>query len=647
MPSPGWATNLNDQGIASIFEADAESAFNTLQAFAHSHVTTQLTNLNNLVNIDILPVVPPDIDYEEAGVVVPKFQDDEYTVSSPSNDIGDTVFPPDPNVYHYESIPIPSIPSFPAFDIPDVVIEEPEEPDDTMPQLTETAPPLVFSPTPDAPPLDFPDPIEVTPIFIPDLPVLDFPDFEGVRPDINLVAPVIIINDGNFVYQSDLLDAVREKLLYDVINGGTGLGADIEQDIWERNQERDQLALADSMTRATSEWSARGFNYPNGILGGMLIPLEVEYMHKRTDTSRDIAIEQAKLAQTNTHFAIQQGLAFEQMWINWQNSIAQRTFEASKAYAEALLKQYSIELDVQKTLIEQYKADAQVFAERIKGEIAKLENVRIQAEINKNITESDRNRVEVYKAQVDAMETIVKSYGHEVEAVKVVAETQKIKMEAFKAAVEAYVAQINAKTAEYNMYTAAWTGQKTKADVYATRVDAYSKRVAVVQSEFNTNLEYMRSHIEANKDTLSQYTAELDFFKSKSANAIAYVDEKIKKFNAEVARYQTDGSIFNNQRDLTVKKFELEINKHLRQAELLIKEAELQLKADEFNVTQTIETRKAVATLAAHVASGALASCHASATLSASANAGHNYSRQDQAQNSGSYDVRENYSYSE
>jgi hypothetical protein len=646
--SPGYiiGAKLTETGLAGTIKDRAFLQAGHIIDFAHDYATNQLNYLIDLEK-EIINLVPVEIDFHEYNITVPSFSDPGYTYTRPTSPDAGLAIPPDPTKDAYLGVSVPDIPAFPAYTIPEPTIVEPLQPSIVMPYFTETTPVLEFVDPPEAPDVDYPDAIEMTPVVFSAIPELDFPGFDGIRPTIDLIPPPVYITAGDNNYQSNLLDEINAKLLNDVINGGTGLGAEIEQDIWERNQERDQLALSDSMTRATAEWAARGFDFPNGILAGMLIPLELEYMHKRTDTSRDISIKQAELAQTNTHFAIQQGLALEQIKINWANQVAERTFQASKVYTDALLAVFDAEVKKQSLLLEQYKADAQVFVELIKAEIAKLERFRIEVEMNKGIAEYDRNRVEVYKAQVEAIDTMIKSYGHEVDAVKAIAETQKTKMEAFKAAVEAYVAQVNSKTAEYTMYTAAWNGEKTKAEVYSTRVDAYGKRIASIQAEASAKLEVMKGQIEVNKDILNRYTTDIDFYKAKSSNYIAVIEERLKLFSSEVSRYQVDGNIYNNKTDLTIKQYDTEIQKYLKQAELSIKQAELDLKAQEFNSNQMIEARKAVATVAAHVAAGAMASLHASASLSASASGSENFSNQNQITDSSSYDVRESYSYTE
>ena len=639
-------------GTALTLATRAENWTRTIVDFAQDRATDQLAIVSDLKTSILSQLVtpPPFVDYIQQGVDNPPYIDLRSTISRPTSPspviAGVDPIPPHDN-YVTISEHIPDVPTFPTYNVPDISIVDPIKPDPLDVTFDEDVPVLDYPTIPVAPDPIYPDVVEMTPVIWSTMPELNFPSFDGIRPTFELISPQIFITSGDNDYQTSLLDAIKVKLESDVVNGGTGLGAEIENDIWERNQERDALALADTLEKTTNEWVARGFDFPNGMLNEMLMPLEVEYMHKRTDTSRDIAIKQAELAQANTHFAIEQSKALEQILINWANLVADRTFEASNAYTQALLAGFEAEIKKQSLLLDQYKTDASVFAELLKAEITKLERYKIEADVNKTISEFDKNRVDSYKEQINAIDTMIKSYAQEVEAAKVIAEIQKIRMEAFKAAVEAYVARVNAKTAEYGMYTSEWNGEKIKADVFSTRVQAYSERVKSLQAETDLKIDVMKGYIEANKDMIARYVTDADVYKLKTANEIAAVEERLKLFGSEVSRYQVDSSLYNTQSEVSIKKYDAEIQKAMKRADLLIREAELQLKADEYNKTLSVETMKSVATVAAHIVAGAMASIHAGATMSSSGSASDNLSNQNQSSQSASYEVRNSYSMSE
>ena len=168
-----------------------------------------------------------------------------------------------------------------------------------------------------------------------------------------------------------LLTGIQTKLEYDLAHGGTGLNADVELEIWKRGEERDRIALDAAKEKIAAEWSKRGFALPDGSLASQLTQAETEYMNKRVDVSRDIAIKQAELSYQYSVVIIQQILAMEQIIIN--------------ATAEG-----------NKSLIEEYKADMDGYKSKIQGAVEKLSALLKAYEVGGN----------VYRAKAEAQAAI-------------------------------------------------------------------------------------------------------------------------------------------------------------------------------------------------------------------------------------------------
>lgn len=169
----------------------------------------------------------------------------------------------------------------------------------------------------------------------------------------------------------ELLTGIQAKLEYDLAHGGTGLNPDVELEIWRRGEERDRIALDDAKEKVAAEWSKRGFALPDGSLAAQLTQVETEYMNKRVDVSRDIAIKQAELSYQYSTFIIQQILAMEQIIIN--------------ATAEG-----------NKSLIEGYKADMDGYKSKVQGAVEKLGALLKAYEVGGS----------VYRAKADAQAAI-------------------------------------------------------------------------------------------------------------------------------------------------------------------------------------------------------------------------------------------------
>ena len=251
-------------------------------------------------------------------------------------------------------------------------------------------------------------------------------DISGIRkPDADSITkPTLSINQGALGYSSALLEAIKAKLLHDLQNGASGVNPNVENEIWNRNRERDLLALYDAQNRIAADWAARGMPLPDGALTAALQELELNYTNKRLDTSRDIAIKQYEAAFQNTQFTTEKGIALEQILMNLWHLIQTRVFEASKA---------TIEMEIQYFLgiIQKYKIMADIYNALVNAEI---EKAKAKVTIYKEQVEAYKAKVQAEAARIDGL---VKAYLGEVEI--------------YKAKVEAYASLTNVEMKIYEV----------------------------------------------------------------------------------------------------------------------------------------------------------------------------------------------------
>jgi hypothetical protein len=118
----------------------------------------------------------------------------------------------------------------------------------------------------------------------------EFPEYQ--------VPPLVDFSQGAL----DVNNAIHIKFLDLVENGGTGLGAVVEQMIWDRMRGRQETENARQWLEAENYFAGRGFDLPPGALSGKLNEIAIEIGRNNANTNNDITVEQARLAQTNTHF---------------------------------------------------------------------------------------------------------------------------------------------------------------------------------------------------------------------------------------------------------------------------------------------------------------------------------------------------------
>jgi hypothetical protein len=237
---------------------------------------------------------------------------------------------------------------------------------------------------------------------------IDISDLE--EPEVgDLVEPNISLNTGLVSYDSSMLELLKNKLEHDLEFGGTGLGADVEEQIFQRELERSILVHSDTMDRIAAEWSKRGFDMPNGVLAMQFQEAQINYSNKRLDTSRDISIKQAEIADANTKFAVQHGITIETQFMNFQHLCQQRIYEASLATAKAQIELYTAQLKRYQILTEIYVALVNSRIEQAKG-IAQVYTAqvdayrsRVQAEAERIRAVIEANRAEIERYKTDAL----------------------------------------------------------------------------------------------------------------------------------------------------------------------------------------------------------------------------------------------------
>ena len=89
-------------------------------------------------------------------------------------------------------------------------------------------------------------------------------------------------------------------------NGGTGIPAAIENQIWDRARDRENEQTFEAAEQAIDEWAGRGFSLPPGALTGRVAEIQRKASDKLATINRDIAIKNIEIEIQNIRFAIEQ-----------------------------------------------------------------------------------------------------------------------------------------------------------------------------------------------------------------------------------------------------------------------------------------------------------------------------------------------------
>ena len=152
---------------------------------------------------------------------------------APVKPVIDLVLPLLPAAPSFEDISI--IPqAIPSFEIEAPELSFPDPPSADLPSPPSDIPGLTPIDLPDKPSFTLPDLPTFLPVTIPEVPIGNFPTFEGSAPAESLIVPNNIMDIFHDSYESAIKTALQNKILNDIVNGGTGLNPSIENEIWNR-----------------------------------------------------------------------------------------------------------------------------------------------------------------------------------------------------------------------------------------------------------------------------------------------------------------------------------------------------------------------------------------------------------------------------
>lgn len=221
-----------------------------------------------------------------------------------------------------------------------------------------------------------------------------------------LDAPVYQNNAAVFtwnenLWDTELLDASKVKLLQDLLVGGYGIEPQDEADLWERERERELANGTTAANEAARQFAARGFKLPPGALNAALSQANQTTLEKNSSVSRDIALKRADMYVENRKFTFQMAVEVEKTLIDYASAYFGRQLEAAKAQLQA------------------YETSVGIFNAQISAFVAKYSvrdaTVRNQLEIQNMRLKDYQTRIEKYKAD---LENAISTYNANIDKYK-------------------------------------------------------------------------------------------------------------------------------------------------------------------------------------------------------------------------------------
>lgn len=385
---------------------------------------------------------------------------------------------------------------------------------------------------------DLPDLLEFT---VPAAPIIDIAKFSATAPLLEILPEPVNFTYTEGAYNSDIRVALFNKILNDILNGGTGLDVTVEADLWARYQARQIAENNDLYQKVEDKFSGVGFSLPSGAHAAAKQQVYNEISIKNDLASWNIAIAQGELAQKNTLFSVEQAVILEKMLVDFFQAQENRSLQAQQILAANAIELYNAMVTRQTLLLEKYKAESAVFADKIKAELYVAEIYKTQVEAAKATADVNNARINLYNAQIGAIELFVKIYQVEMDAVRIRAEIQNLQLGIFKTKTEAYIGQLNGEKVKAEIYAAEVDAEGVRADAFKAEVQAYSAEVQAALGVLEASKMKAENKLKTNQLKIEEYKARLGKFQYQIESEIKVADLAVKghAISAETYRANT------------------------------------------------------------------------------------------------------------
>lgn len=291
---------------------------------------------------------------------------------------------------------------------------------------------------------------EYIPIVLPDMP--DMP----VAPIVDTPNPELLFFESEYI--SSVLSSL-ESVLATNLAGGTGLSAEVEQAIYDRDAVRRDLASDQQLQEIQYAFTGRGFDLPSGAFVSAL----QQEMQSRTlahqEASRDVMIKAADLEQKNMEIAVQYSVQLQSLLLDSHDKVQERALKKAESTLQHTFDLWLGSLDRYKNLLEAAKIEADVSIAYVDG----------TASANKAIADANAARVSAARLSLDGDIAVIDATIKQFEA----------SISGYSAYMRKYEAEANAASSEF---TAQARHAEAKATIELKQSEAHIQAIIAVRS---------------------------------------------------------------------------------------------------------------------------------------------------------------------
>ena len=187
-----------------------------------------------------------------------------------------------------------------------------------------------------------------------------------------------------------------------IVDGGTGINADVEQQLWERGRSRIGEEAMRAEADAMQTFANRGFPLPPGPLVHTINLIQQDKRNKLAEQSRDISIKSFDTEIENVRFAVKEALDLRVRALAAAGDYIKTLILGPQTAADLARTLTGLRTDFSRSLVSLYQAEAAALEPRVRLAIADAEIKSRGGEANlraKSAAIDDRARAALAYAQ--------------------------------------------------------------------------------------------------------------------------------------------------------------------------------------------------------------------------------------------------------
>lgn len=553
-------------------------------------------------------LVPPTLDISAA----PEFSPPSLTMPAAPADINIDDLLADLDVGNMDDLP--DLPVMLPINIPDAPgmanIPVPARPDiDTNVEI------------PEAPTIVMPEMEGLEQINLPEFVFPELPTFDATPPDTSgITVPEAFINWSEPDYSSEVLDDLQAQVKL-MMAGGTGLPAVVQDALFARTRERDSAETERQVQEAVDTWAGRNFSMPPGMLAKQSNVIREQGRLRAAELNREILIESAKWEIESIRFAVQQGMALEQLTQNLHENTVKRLFEVARFGAEAQISVFNARITLFNAQNSAFETLAQVYRTKLDAAISKLTAYKTAVEGQVALGQINQQRVDVFKAKLDAVQSSVEVYKALMQGAQVRAETIKNQFDAYRADVQAFSEQIGAEKVKFDAYEAQVKAEAAKAGVYDSQARAYASTIQGLAQKADIKVKGVQIRMEAARTKVTKFLGDVEAYRAEMDAGLREVQYGTQVFQARVEGWRAQANVSVADAEMKSRFTDMNTRTNIAYAEMQISEYTAKMQNAIQQAQIALESARAVGQYTAQLAAGAMSAAHVSASISGSGSA--------------------------